>query len=155
MSDLKQQIDSDIKSAMRAKDKLRLMTLRMLNAALKQSKVDGPVDQRDEPFTNEQIISVIQKMIKERRDSAQHYRKGGADDRAEREDNEIEVLSYYMPEPLSDDELNIEISRTIEVVQASSLKDMGKVMQALTASLAGRADMGTVSQRVKSLLSRQ
>ena len=155
MSDLKSRIDSDIKIAMRAKDKLRLMTLRMLNAALKQAQVDGPSELRDQALGNDQIITVIQKMIKERRYSAEQYRQGGAEDRAIQEDNEIEVLKVYMPKPLSDDVLEAEIKRVIESLKATSIRDMGQVMKALTESLAGRADMGKVSQLVKSILSDQ
>ena len=155
MSNLKQQIESDVKSAMREKDKLRLSTLRMLTAALKQSKVDGPPDQRDQELTDTQILTVVQKMIKERRDSSEQFLKGGAPDRAQREDHEIEILKQYMPEPLSDDALVAEINRIIALVEASSIRDMGRVMQALKISLAGRADMNEVSQRVKSLLSVQ
>lgn len=155
MSNLKQQIESDVKSAMREKDKLRLSTLRMLTAALKQSKVDGPPDQRDQELTDTQILAVVQKMIKERRDSSEQFLKGGALDRAQREDHEIEILKQYMPEPLSDDALVAEINRIIALVEASSIRDMGRVMQALKVSLAGRADMNEVSQRVKLLLSVQ
>lgn len=152
--DLKSLIDQDIKSAMRAKDKPKLGTLRMLKAALVQKQIDGPVESRDRPLTNDEIIAVIQKMVRERQDAAEQFDRGGAVDRAENERLEITFLTPFLPEPLSEDALEAMIKQTIADLNASSVRDMGAVIQALREGIQGRADMKLVSSQVKQMLSK-
>jgi len=137
-----------MKAAMRAKDSARLSTVRLLLAAIKQREVDERIELDDT-----QILSVIEKMIKQRRESIAQYEKAARKDLADVEKAEIEVLSGYMPAQMSEADIQREIQSTISETGASGVKDMGKVMAALKGKLAGKADMGKVSALVKAKLS--
>lgn len=152
--DLKSLIDQDIKLAMRAKEKLKLGTLRMLKAALVQKQIDRPAPIRDNPLSNDEIIAVIQKMVRERQDAAEQFDRGGAVDRAENERLEITFLTPFLPEPLSDEAVEEMIQQAIVALNASSVKDMGAVIKVLRESIQGRADMKMVSAKVKQMLSK-
>jgi uncharacterized protein YqeY len=137
-----------MKTAMRAKDSARLSTVRLLLAAVKQKEVDERVE-----LTDADVVAIIEKMIKQRRESIAQFEKASRQDLADKEKAEIQVLSGYLPQQLSDAEIQKEISSIIAETGASGAKDMGKVMAALKGRLAGRADMGKVSGLVKSKLS--
>jgi len=144
---LKSRINDDIKNAMRAGDARRRDALRLLLAALKQREVD----ERKE-LADGDIIAVIEKMLKQRRDSIAQFEKGGRQDLADAEKFELEVLQAYMPQALSDAEIAAAVVAAMSDTGAAGPADMGRVMAALKAKLAGRADMGKVSALVKSKL---
>ena len=144
---LKERINEDMKAAMRASDKERLSTIRMAQAAIKQREVDERTTLDDA-----QVIAVIEKMVKQRRESIAQFEQGGRADLAAKEATEIELLQGYLPAPLSEAELDSIIREAITASGASSIKDMGKVMAAVKAKAAGRADMGAVSARIKASL---
>lgn len=146
-SALKQRITEDMKSAMRAADKRRLGTIRLLLAAIKQREVDERI-----ALDDIQVIAAIEKMIKQRRDSISQYQAAGRQDLADQEIYEIEVLQAYMPVALSEIEVDTLIEAAITSSGAVSAKDMGKVIAALKAQVQGRADMGKVSAKVKAKL---
>lgn len=148
MSTLKQTIQDDIKNAMRNKDKPRLDTLRLLSAALKQKEVDERIE-----LTDEQIIAIIEKMLKQRRESIAQYEKGDRMDLAEQERFEMGILEVYLPAQLSEEAILVAIDKAILVTEAKEPKDMGKVMAILKPALAGQAEMGRVSALVKAKLS--
>ncbi|HYL88802.1 MAG TPA: GatB/YqeY domain-containing protein [Burkholderiales bacterium] len=145
---LRQQINEDMKAAMRAKDAARLSTLRLLLAAIKQREVDERIELDDAA-----VLGVIEKMIKQRRESISQFEKGARQDLADNEKAEVQVLTAYMPAQMSDAEVEKLVVSVISETGASSAKDMGKVMAALKARLAGKADMGKVSGLVKAKLS--
>ena len=144
---LKTDIQEDMKNAMRAGEKERLATIRMILAAIKQREVDNREDVSDDD-----VFQILEKMVKQRRESADQYRKGRREDLAEREEREIDLIRAYLPEPLSADELNVLIAQAIEKSGAESMKDMGKVMSLVKAEAHGRADMSSVSAAVKARL---
>jgi uncharacterized protein YqeY len=144
---LKERINEDMKAAMRASDKERLSTIRMTQAAIKQREVDERTTLDDA-----QVVAVIEKMVKQRRESVAQFEQGGRADLADKEQREIAVLQAYLPEPLSETELDAIIREAIAESGASSMKDMGKVMAAVKSRAAGRADMGAVSARIKAAL---
>ena len=144
---LKSQITDDMKVAMKAGEKDRLKVVRLIMAAIKQVEVDQRVELDDAG-----VLSVLDKMVKQRRDSVEQFEKGGRDDLAAIEKAEIEVLEAYLPEQLSDDELDAMIDAAIASTGAESIRDMGKVMGTIKAEAAGRADMGAVGARVKARL---
>ncbi|HWQ95405.1 MAG TPA: GatB/YqeY domain-containing protein [Gammaproteobacteria bacterium] len=146
-SALKQRITEDMKSAMRAADKRRLGTIRLLMAAIKQREVDERI-----ALDDAQVIAAIEKMIKQRRDSISQYQAAGRQELADQEVYEIEVLQTYMPAALSEAEIDVLIEAAITNTGAVSAKDMGKVIAALKAQAQGRADMGKVSAKVKARL---
>ena len=145
---LQERIDSDLKDAMRAKDAPRLGAIRLLLSAMKQKEVDERVE-----LSDTDVVTIIEKMIKQRRESIAQFEKAARQDLADKEKAEIQVLSAYLPQQLSDAEIQKEINSVIAESGASGAKDMGKVMAALKARLAGRADMGKVSGLVKGRLS--
>ena len=144
---LKSQITEDMKSAMKAGDKDRLKVVRLMLAAVKQVEVDTRKDLDDTA-----VLGVIEKMVKQRKDSVEQYTKGGRQDLADIEKAEIEILDTYLPEQLSDDELAALIDEVIAATGAESIRDMGKVMGGIKAKAAGKADMGAVGARVKERL---
>ena len=144
---LKDRILEDMKGAMRSGDKERLSTIRMLQAAIKQREVDERVTLDDA-----QVLAVLEKMVKQRRESIVQFEQGGRADLAARERAEIVLLQDYLPTPLDDAELAELITRAIATTGAASVKDMGKVMAAVKGEAAGRADMGVVSARIKAAL---
>ena len=145
---LRATILEDIKAAMKAKDAPRLQTLRLLSAAIKQREVDERIELDDA-----QVLAVIEKMIKQRRESVTQYQAGGRQDLADQETFEIGVLSGYQPQQLSDAEIAAEVAAAVAATGAAAPSDMGKVMGVLKGRLAGRADMGRVSALVKQRLS--
>ena len=148
MTTLKDRITEDMKAAMRAADKERLGTIRMLQAAIKQREVDERITLDDA-----QVLAVIEKMIKQRKESIGQFEQGNRPDLAAKEKAEIELLQAYLPAQLSDAEVDALIKQAIASTGAASIKDMGKVMAAVKAQAAGRADMGAVSARIKAALS--
>jgi uncharacterized protein len=144
---LKERIQEDMKAAMRAREPARLSAIRLLLAALKQKEVDERVALDDAA-----VLGVVEKLIKQRRESIAQYTKAGRTDLAEAENFEIGVLSAYLPQPLSEAEVAQAIEAAIAEAGAAGVKDMGKVMAALKARLAGRADMGKVSALVRTRL---
>ncbi len=147
MSDLLNQIKSGMKDAMRNKEKVRLTAIRMLLAAIKQIEVD----QRKE-ITDTDVLTVLDKMIKQRRDSIAQFESAGRDELADIEKQEIEALQVYMPQPLTDDEISSLIDQALADSGAESMRDMGKVMAILKPKLQGKADMGAVSGKIKARL---
>ena len=145
---LKPQITEDMKAAMRAKDAPRLSAIRLLLAAMKQREVDERIE-----LSDADILSIIEKMLKQRRDSVAQFEAGGRQDLADVEKFEIGVLSGYMPQQLSEAEIAAEVAAAVEAVGAKAMQDMGKVMALLKPKLAGRADMARVSALVKARLS--
>jgi len=137
-----------MKTALRAGDKRKLGVIRLINAAIKQREVDERIELDDD-----QVTTVLDKMAKQRRESLDQYQKAGRDDLAEQEKFELDVLHTYLPEQLDEAEIEALIEDAITVTAASSIKDMGKVMSRLKAKLAGRADMGAVSGKIKARLS--
>ncbi len=146
---LKARITDDMKAAMRAKDKDRLGTIRLITAAIKQKEVDERIDELDDAT----VLAVLDKMLKQRRDSVKQYLDAGREELAAVEEAEILVLQEYMPAPLSEAEIDALIDEAITASGASSMQDMGKVMGSLKPKLQGRADMGAVSGRIKARLS--
>jgi uncharacterized protein YqeY len=144
---LKDQITADMKSAMKAGDKDRLKVVRLAMAAIKQVEVDKRIE-----LDEAGVLSVLEKMVKQRRDSVEQFEKGGREDLAALERAEIEVLQEYLPEQLSADEIAALVDDVIAATGAASIRDMGKVMGQIKAKAAGRADMGAVSAAVKERL---
>lgn len=144
---LKDRIQEDVKAAMRARDVRRLAALRLLAAALKQKEVDERVALDDAA-----VLAVIERMIRQRRESVAQFEKGGRADLAEQEKYEIEVLAAYLPQPLAEAEIEAAVAAAIAESGAGSVKDIGKVMGLLKSRLAGRADMAKVSALVRSKL---
>jgi uncharacterized protein YqeY len=147
MSTLKDRITEDMKAAMRSGEKERLGTIRMLQAAIKQREVDERI-----ALDDAQVLSVIEKMIKQRKESIAQFDQGGRADLAAKEKSEIDLLQAYLPAQLGDAEIDALIRESIAATGASSIKDMGKVMAAVKAKAAGRADMGAISARIKAAL---
>lgn len=145
---IRQTISDDMKTFMRAKDTARLGAIRLLQASIKQKEVDERIELNDD-----QILAVIQKMLKQRKDSIEAYQQANRQDLIDQEQLEIEVLTKYMPEPLSDEEINQFIEEAIAKTGADDMKDMGKVVGVLKSKVAGRADMGEVSKLVRQKLS--
>lgn len=146
---LKEQITEDMKAAMRAKDTGKLGTIRLLAAAMKQKEVDERIE-----LTDAHILAIIEKMIKQRKDSIVQFEAGGRQDLADIEKAEVAVLAAYMPAALSDAEIQAEVTAAVAATSAAGPQDMGKVMVVLKSKLAGRADMTVVSGLVKAALSK-
>jgi uncharacterized protein YqeY len=144
---LKEQIQSDMKNALRAGEKERLGTIRMLLAAIQSREIEARAE-----LSDNDVLQVVEKLIKQRKDSARQFADAGRDDRAAQETSEAELLQTYMPEQLSDAELTSMLNDVIAETGASSMKDMGQVMAALRDRAQGRADMGALSALVKSRL---
>lgn len=144
---LKVRIQEDVKNAMRARQREQLGVLRLVTAAIKQKEVDERVDLNDE-----QVLAILDKMVKQRRESLEQFQKAGRDDLAKQEVFELELIQGYLPEPLGEAELADLIKSTISELGASSIRDMGPVMNALRGQVQGRADMKAVSQAVKTQL---
>ena len=144
---LKDQITADMKSAMKARDKDRLKVVRLILAAVKQIEIDKRIELDDAA-----VLSVLDKMVKQRRDSIEQFLNGNRKDLADIEQAEIVVLDTYLPERLSDAELDALIDEAISATGAETIRDMGKVMGQIKSKAAGRADMGTVGAKVKARL---
>ena len=146
---LKVRILEDVKDAMRARDKARLGTLRMVTAAIKQREVD----QRTSPLDDASVVAVLEKMLKQRRESARQYDGAGRADLATAEREEIGVIERYMPRALDSSEIDAMIEAAVDDAGAATMKEMGRVMGLLKPRVQGRADMGTVSAAVRARLS--
>ncbi len=147
MSELKNRINEDVKSAMRNKDKERLGTLRLITAAIKQKEVDERIEVDDAA-----VLAVLDKMVKQRKDSIEQYTKAERPELADKEQAEIVIIQEYLPAQLSDAEIEQMIDEAMSATGASSMQDMGKVMGQLKPKLQGRADMGAVSGKIKAKL---
>ncbi|EJM98579.1 GatB/YqeY domain-containing protein [Herbaspirillum sp. YR522] len=144
---LKEQITEDMKAAMRAKEAGKLGTIRLITAAMKQKEVDERIE-----LTDTHVLAIIEKMIKQRRDSISQFEAGGRQDLADIEKAELQILSTYMPASLSEEEIKAEVAAAVAATGAAGAQDMGKVMGVLKPKLAGRADMTVVSAQVKAAL---
>jgi len=144
---LKERITEDMKAAMRAKDSERLGTIRLLTAAMKQKEVDERIELDDTA-----VVGIVDKLIKQRKDSVEAFQKANRQDLADKEAAEITVLQAYLPARLSQDEITAEVKAIVAEVGAKGPGDMGKVMGAVKQRLAGKADMGQVSAAVKAAL---
>ncbi|HEX3913225.1 MAG TPA: GatB/YqeY domain-containing protein [Steroidobacteraceae bacterium] len=147
MSTLKERITDDMKAAMRSGEKERLGVIRMLTAAIKQREVDERITLNDS-----QVLSVLEKMIKQRKESVEQFKAGNRQDLVDKEAAEITLLQGYMPSQLNDAELDALIGEAIASTGAASIKDMGKVMGIIKAKAQGRADMGAVGAKIKARL---
>mgnify|MGYP005661609981 CR=1 FL=1 len=141
---LKNQITDDMKSAMRSKDSTRLGAIRLILAAIKQKEVDERIE-----LVDADVISIIDKMLKQRRDSIEAFNKADRKDLVEKEEFELKVLQGYMPEQLTEQEVDKIISNAIESTGANSMKDMGSIMNILKLELSGKTNMADVSQKIK------
>ena len=148
MSKLKQLITDDMKLAMKAQDKPALKAIRMILGAIKQKEIDERIELDDN-----QVMAVIQKMVKQRKDSISQFSDAGRTDLVEVEEAELLIINNYMPKQLSQDEIEAAVVKAISDIGADSMKDMGKLMGTLKSQLDGKADMGHVSQLIKSKLS--
>ena len=148
MSAIKGKIQEDMKNAMRNQEKDRLAAIRLILAALKQREVDERIELNDE-----QVLTILDKMLKQRRESIIQYEAGQRQDLAEKEMAEIRVIQAYLPAQLSSEEIDALISQAIQETGASSARDMGKVMGVLKPKVQGRADVAAVSNKVKEYLS--
>jgi len=144
---LKQDITDDMKSAMRAKQKDRLVTIRLILAAIKQIEVDERIELDDA-----RITTILVKMVKQRKESISQFSKANRTDLVDKEQAEIVIINKYMPSPLSAEEVETIIQDAIASTGASSIKEMGKVMGMIKPKLEGKADIGQVSQKIKALL---
>ena len=144
---LKESLQEAVKEAMRSREKDRLGVIRLVMAAIKQREVDERIELNDE-----QVLAVLDKMIKQRRESIAHFEAAGRNELAEKEASEIAIIQEFMPEPLSEAEIDSLIKNAIATTGAQSMKDMGKIMGVLQPQLKGRADMGAVSGKVKAAL---
>jgi uncharacterized protein YqeY len=145
---LKARITEDMKQAMKAKDSTRLGTIRLLQSAMKQKEVDERIELNDE-----QVIAIVDKLIKQRKDSIQAYEQASREDLAEVERQEMSVLMSYLPARMSDEDIRLAVTAIVQELNATGPGDMGRVMGVVKTRLAGKADMGSVSQAVKAALS--
>jgi uncharacterized protein YqeY len=144
---LQEQLKSELKTAMQAKDKARVGTIRLLMAEIKQKEVDGRKE-----LSDDEILGVLTKMVKQRKESISQFTAANRQDLADKEAAEIEVLKAFMPQPLSDAEVDALIDATLQQLAVTSPQEMGKVMNALRPQLQGRADMAVVSAKLKARL---
>ena len=147
MTTLKDRITADMKEAMRAKEAVRLEAIRLLRAAIQRREVDERVE-----LDEDEVLAVLQKMIKQGRDSIEQFEKGGRDDLVKKEAATLEVLETYLPEQLDENKLAALIDQALAETGAQSIRDMGKVMGGLKPHVQGRADMGAVSASIKQKL---
>ena len=145
--DIRQQIADDIKEAMRARDKERLGVLRFVSAEIKQREID-----ERKQLTDDEVLAVLVKQVKRRRESIEQYQNGGRDDLAQKEQAELEQLQVYLPQPLTAEQVNDLIAAAIAESGAAQVSDMGKVMALLKPQVQGRADMKQLSQQVRAAL---
>lgn len=145
MSDLELKIQNDLVDAMKKRDELRLSVLRMLKSAIQMAQIEKG---RDLPLTDDEVLVIVRRLIKQRNEAAEMYRSGGAHDRAETELEEVKVLDSYQPEQLSDEEIEKIVTDILPLVGATGLKDMGKVMGKAVAAVKGRAE----GERIKKMV---
>ena len=147
MSELKKQIQDAVISAMKAGEKKRLAIIRLMTSAMKQIEIDERIELDDQ-----RIIVILDKMVKQRRESISQFKTAGRDDLVKQENFEIDIIQEFLPQALGEEEVDDIVSQAIKQTGASSIKDMGKVMGLVKPQIVGRADMGEVSGRIKSLL---
>ena len=145
---MKSQIEQDVRSAMKARSEIKLSTLRMLMAALKQQEIDRRVQ-----LSDWEVVAIVEKMIKQRKESKRIYQEAGRGELADREQAELIILMTYLPQQLSEDEMRGAVGAAIATAKAEGPKDMGKVMGLLKSELSGKADFSVISVLVKELLS--
>ena len=144
---LKEKITVDMQNAMRSKDSEKLNAIRLLQSSIKQKEVDDRVE-----IDDTMILNIIEKMLKQRRDSIEAFKKANRNDLVVKEEFEVKLLQTYMPEPLSSEDVEKEIDSAIKALDAKSMKDMGTVMNAVKLKVSGRANMAEVSQKIKEKL---
>ena len=144
---LKEKITVDMQDAMRSKDSEKLNAIRLLQSSIKQKEVDDRVE-----IDDTMILNIIEKMLKQRRDSIEAFKKANRNDLVTKEEFEVKLLQTYMPEPLSSEDVEKEIDSAIKAADAKSMKDMGTVMSAVKLKVSGRANMAEVSQKIKEKL---
>ena len=144
---LKEKIIVDMQDAMRSKDSEKLNAIRLLQSSIKQKEVDDRVE-----IDDSMILNIIEKMLKQRRDSIEAFKKANRDDLVAKEEFEVQLLQTYMPEPLSSEDVEKEIDNAIKAADAKSMKDMGTVMNAVKLKVSGRANMAEVSHKIKEKL---
>ena len=149
---LREQIKEQLVAAMKAKDEVKVSTLRMIGATLKDKDIAARPSGKTDGISDDEILSMFQTMIKQRKESIELYEKGGRSDLVQKEKAEIEIISSFLPEQMDDDAVKAAIESCIKETGASSIKDMGKVMGALKAKYAGQMDFGKASGLIKSLL---
>ncbi|HEY7749885.1 MAG TPA: GatB/YqeY domain-containing protein [Aestuariivirgaceae bacterium] len=149
---LRDEINDALKTAMKAGDKIRVSTLRLMNAAIKERDIQGRTAGRDAGASDQQLIEVFAKMVKQRQESLAAYEQAGREDLASQERKEMEIIQGYMPRQLSDEDVRREIDKLVKDTGAAGMKDMGKVMAALKERYAGQVDMAKAGAIVKSLL---
>jgi uncharacterized protein YqeY len=147
---LRDKINDSVKVAMKAQDKPRLSTLRLMNAAIKNADIEA--ERTGKPLSEDDLLSLLQKMIKQRQESVEIYDKGGRQELADQERGEIEVIKGFLPQQMSEAEAKAAIAQVIQETGAQGMKDMGKVMAALKQGYAGKMDFGKASGLVKGLL---
>jgi len=145
---LTSKIQADMRSAMKSKNADLVSTIRLLLAAIKQQEID-----KREQLTDSDVLTIVEKLVKQRRESIQIYTEAGRNDLASKESAELEILTTYLPKQLSDEEVELIIQEALSSLDACEPKDMGKVMAALKTQLSGKADLSRVSTRVRELLS--
>ncbi len=151
---LRDNINDAVKEAMKARDERRVGTLRMMNAAIKNADIEAR-GQGKEPLNEADLMSLFQKMIKQRQESAELYDKGARPELAAAERSEIEIITAYLPKQMSDTEAGSAISAMLQEINAETMKDMGRAMAALKERFAGKMDFGKASGRIKDLLSKK
>ncbi len=151
---LRYNINNAVKDAMKARDERRVGTLRMMNAAIKNADIEAR-GQGKEPLNEPDLMSLFQKMIKQRQESAELYEKGGRAELAAQENAEIEIISAYLPQQMSDVEAGSAISHLLKEINAETMKDMGRAMAALKERFAGKIDFGKASGKIKELLNKK
>ncbi|MBT3070238.1 GatB/YqeY domain-containing protein [Rhodomicrobium sp. Az07] len=149
---IRQKISETLKDAMRAKDEMKTTTLRMVNAAIKQKDIDVARGRGDEHIGEDEVLNLLQSLIKSRRESVELYRKGDRPDLVAKEEAEIAIISDFLPKQMSEDELKAAVKDLVASLGATGVKDMGKVMAALKANFAGQLDMTKASAVVKEVL---
>ena len=149
---LRDNINNALKDAMKARDERRVSTLRLMNAAIKNADIENRGSAK-EPLNEAELMSLFQKMIKQRQESVELYEKGGRAELAKQEREEMEIISGYLPKQMSDVEAGAAISAIIQEINAQTMKDMGRVMAALRERFAGSMDFGKASAKIKEMLS--
>ena len=151
---LRDNISNAVKDAMKARDERRLSTLRLMNAAIKNADIDAR-GQSKPPLNEAELMSLFQRLIKQRQESAELYEKGGRPELAQRERAEIDIIASYLPKQMSDIEAGAAISAILQEINAQGMKDMGRAMAALKERFAGTMDFGKASARIKELLTKK
>ena len=152
MSEKRTELNNALKSALKAKDQVALSTTRLINAAIKDRDIAARAKGDTDGISDDEILSLLQSMVKQRKDSSKVYREGEREDLAEREEEEIKIIQNFLPAQLSDEEVKSLVQSIIEEIGAKDIKDMGRIMGVLKGKYAGQVDMGKASGLVKSVL---